>query len=358
MKYEVKIVSSIDDLDRTEWDQLNGTVPFGSSRWLHVAEFVSNNLKPFYVLLYDGNQLLGTAAAFLTRQTGVPISSAVGRRLVSSMVQRYPLLVCRSPFGGDSGFRLPPGREAPALQEISRVLQEVARAHHVSFLVLGWLTAAELEFVKRAGDFEYAAMDSATSLKVAWSSFDQFAAGLGKSMQKDMRRHDNRARQLGITIERSRRFTQYESRLYELIDNVERHHGNDGLKPYADQVLRIIERDLPDKSVMLLAWVGSMLAGCGLLLHDNGVLTLTLLGLDYRFKYVYFQLFYETIRYAIDAGHQVIHGGTGAYEFKHRLGFQDHPTFAAFNSRQPILQWVGKQLARTINGGAEQLTVS
>jgi GNAT superfamily N-acetyltransferase len=75
----------------------------------------------------------------------------------------------------------------------------------------------------------------------------------------------------------------------------------------------------------LAAEINGQLVGCGLLLPDGGALTLALLGLDYTAQYAYFQLMYAAIRHAIQAGASVLRGGTGAYEFKQRLGFQTEP---------------------------------
>ncbi len=358
MNYEVKIVSRFDELDRDQWDRLNAETPFGTSRWLGIAACISRDLQPFYIMLYDHGRLVGTAVASLTRQTGMPISSLVARRLITSLLGRYPLLICRSPMGGASSLRLPQGDEVAALRAISRALHSLAYTRRASFVILGWLTAAEPEIITRAGGFERVLMDSGAMLPITWSSFDQYVASLGKSMQKDIRRHRNRAREIGITIERSHQFARYRNRLLELIDNVERHHGSEDTKPYTNEVFAVIEKELPDNSVMLLGWVGTTLAGCGLLLHDKGVLAPTLLGMDYDFKYVYFQLFYEAIRYGIDSGIKVIYGGTGAYDFKHRMGFHDQPTYAAFSSHRPIFRWLGRQLARTVSGQTEQVSVS
>src|SRR5690349_21500128 len=101
---------------------------------------------------------------------------------------------------------------------------------------------------------------------------------------------------------------------------------------------------------MLLAWVGDTLAGFGYLLHDCNVLKPALLGKDYRFKYVYFEIFYAMLRYGLDNGFHLVRGGVGgAYQFKRSLGFEDRPTYTAFTTPSPVFQWVGAKLARGVN---------
>jgi predicted N-acyltransferase len=76
---------------------------------------------------------------------------------------------------------------------------------------------------------------------------------------------------------------------------------------------------------------------------------LTFLGMDYRFKYIYFQLFYEAIRYAIEQGIHTIWGGSGAYDFKTRLGFRREPAYIAFDSHHAALRWLGAKMARMVS---------
>jgi hypothetical protein len=102
-----------------------------------------------------------------------------------------------------------------------------------------------------------------------------------------------------------------------LIRAVEKRH-NSMPKPWARALL---ERAGGGNAAWLSASQEGRLVGCGLILNDNQVHLATLLGLDYRLEYVYFQLMYAAIEQAIEHQAKALRGGSGAYFFKQRLGF-------------------------------------
>ena len=76
------------------------------------------------------------------------------------------------------------------------------------------------------------------------------------------------------------------------------------------------------ESTWIMAEIDGKMVGCELMLGDGGIRFLTCLGLDYNASYIYFQMFYEEIRYAIEHNIQVLRAGSTAYEVKERMGFE------------------------------------
>lgn len=347
--FEVRVADNLDQIDFGAWDRLNAEESFSSERWLRLSTAILPALRPCFVCLYNHEQLVGAAITTFTAQPGVQISSPLGQRIIKTLLGRCPLLVCQVPFVWISGLRLPRGDEIAALRAINRSLRELAARRNVSFTSLGWLTPTLYDFVQQSGDYQFVRLDDTTTLQVTWPTFDDYLAGLGKSMRKDWHRHTNRARDLNIVVERVQQFAQYRDQLCELVFNVENAYGNTNVNTYSPHAFDIVERDLSDQGIMLLARASGNLVGCGLLICDQGVMRLALLGIDYRFKYTYFQLFYEAIRYAIEHGIHTIKGGSGAYDFKTRLGFQREPIYIAFDSHHSVLRWMGAKMARMIS---------
>jgi predicted N-acyltransferase len=351
MSYYVKIVSNIDDINEAEWDALGQAVPYGSLRWTRFAVQCDPTFQPHFILIYDGTELVGRATAAFNQHLGMSISSPVTRLVVTNLLNRYPLLQCQSApvnLTNMSGLILPEGGEAEAMACITDALHELARLHPTSFIALGWLTEVEHQAVRDNGQYLTQAHNG-TLLVNRWSNFDEYIQTLGKTARKDYRQHSNRARRMGIRVEVSRKFARYAPQLQTLLANVETHFNNFGILPNAE-FFQLAERELADNGVMLLAWVGDTLAGFGYLSHDQGIIKPSLLGRDYRFKYVYFEIFYAMLRYSIDNGFRQIRGGVGgAYQFKRSLGFEDQASYTAFMSPSPVFQWLGTHLMRGMN---------
>jgi predicted N-acyltransferase len=347
--FEVQVADNLDQIDASAWDRLNADESFSSEHWLRLSTAILPALRPCFICLYSHDQLVGAAITTFTTQPGVQISSALGQRIIKTLLGRCPLLVCQVPFAWMTGLRLPQGDEIAALRAINRHLREIAAERNVSFTALGWLTAELYDLVRRAGGYQFVRLDDSTTLRVTWPTFYDYVASLGKSMRKDWHRHTNRARDLNIVVERVQHFAQYRDQLRELVFNVENTYGSTNVNTYSPYAFDIAERDLSDRGVMLLARADEKLIGCGLLIRDKGVMRLALLGMDYRFKYTYFQLFYEAIRYAIEHGIHTVKGGSGAYDFKTRLGFRREPAYIAFDSHRSALRWMGAKMAHMIS---------
>lgn len=347
MNYSVKVTECLEDVDGLQWANLTTGRPFSSQRWFRIAN-AANGDKTLYFLLYSEGRLVGQAMANLSANLGVALSSTRIQHIVGSALRRFPLLICQTHLANLNGLILPPGDELNALNALSEAFSETAAAYSASFIVLGWLSETDRRLIEPLSHYEMVTMDAGTTLSIQWSSFDEYLQNLSKSMRKDINRHNNRARDLKITIERAYHFTQHTDRLVELITKVEHHHHSTNSIPSIARFLETIEREVPDGSVMLLARVDGVLVGCGLLLFDQGMMGLALLGMDYSYKYVYFQLFYEAIRFAIERNIKSIRGGTGAYEFKRRLGFEEATGYAAFSSHRRILRWLGHRLSKTM----------
>ena len=177
---------------------------------------------------------------------------------------------------------------------------------------------------------------------MAWPDFDAYLSHLRASARKDYRKHCQRAARLGIEMRRYAQPPDLPAAM-RLIGNVERRFGSP--RPWA-------RRALENLGMAAGAWISAEQAGeavaGGLYLRDGQGAMLTLMGRDYTVPYAYFQLFYEEIACAIEDGVCVLHGGSDAYEFKERLGFEvvanNHVVYAATS---PGLAW----LARRATGG-------
>ena len=98
-------------------------------------------------------------------------------------------------------------------------------------------------------------------------------------------------------------------------------------------------------TVWIAAEVKDRLVGCELVVGDRDSWRVMALGRVYGYDYVYFVLGYADIRYAIEAGAQVLYWGTCAYDVKRRLGFglesNHHLTFATHHQG---LDWIARRL--------------
>ncbi|MBI5959403.1 MAG: GNAT family N-acetyltransferase [Chloroflexi bacterium] len=315
--FDLRIAHTVTEIDQFAWDHLAVGQPFASYRWYQFGEKVLAGITPVYILLSLDGQPVARSTFWLTRQEPWPAPAPLNI-LLSAILRRWPLLICRAPVADYSGFVLPtsPLRDR-ALMVMVQAVRAIAQQHHVSYLLFDWVDTEHQPPVWPDG-FEVSSIaDAGTALQLHWPDFESYLGSLSKSMRKDYHRHLNRARDAGIEIKTAPVPTRLDDAL-PLIRRVEQEHGA-APKIHAQAIL---ENAALVPAVWLTAEIGERLVGCGLLLFDGDACCLTLLGLDYDVRYAYFQLFYAAIRAAIESGARTLYGGSGAYDLKERLGFE------------------------------------
>lgn len=343
MDYQVQVAHRVEEIGQSAWDQLSDDRPFTSYRWYRYGETILPDLPPTYLIVSSHDQPLARATFWLTRQEFLPIPSRPIRSMIAALLRRWPLFICRVPLTSSSGLIVPadlPGRDS-ILTAIARTARELMRPYRASFGFFDYLEQHEMDWSGWPETFRTTAFSKpGTRLEITWSDFESYLRQLPKSVQKDYRRHRNRAADLGIVVTYDQAPPPEQAAL-TLIRSVERQHHSQS-NPLNEVLLRT---GAMVDSVWLKATIDDRLVGCGMLVGEGKARFLALLGLDYGVEYVYFQLFYSAIRYAIEQGLQILRGGGGAYEIKQRLGFQlESNHYARYTANGRLLDWLARRI--------------
>ena len=325
-----QVYEGIETVDQELWDRLTRGYPYAGWRWCRYGE-VAVNHRGYYLLAYEGDELVGGAAFFVLHDEIIPTTNPLLRRLLRSYLSWRPLVVTRTATGTDhKGLFLPsdPAQRAGVLEEIRRVAVEITRKHRGSFYMADYLNEWELDYPW--GDF-FTIRDFThigTRMAVEWTTFDEYLAELkarNKKQHKNVRNNTRYAQDLGITVS----FAHQTPPVDEVLRLVRIKNEHYKVPFRASDITSIID-GLPMLKEQNVIWVTAhkdgQLAACELLLFDdeNRVCKPTVYGRDYRIDYVYFYMSYEDIRYAIEELRaKTIIYDTEAYEFKHRIGFED-----------------------------------
>lgn len=341
MNFDLHVAHSVDEIDSAAWDRLSRGRPFASARWYRFAESVLAGDVPFYLVLACAGEPVGRATLWLTKQEPLPIASVVMRRILQSMLRRWPLLVCRSPLSAAGGLILPePPLRDTTLDVLAQAAQQIGRERQASTVMFDYLEPPETQWSAWPATFHVTSLDAGMYLELSWPDFEAYVKQLPKSVVKDYRRQRNRANDLGLVITADQT-PPLEREALPLIRNVERRH-HAAPNPWVAGILQ--HAHLTD-STWLKATIADRLVGCGLLIGEGDTRSLALLGLDYEVSYVYFQLIYAAIRCAIEQGVRVLRGGTGTYELKQRLGFQpENNNCLVYTINNRMLRWLARGL--------------
>jgi Acetyltransferase (GNAT) domain len=318
-EFEIKTTCSVDEVGTEAWDSLSGGRPFQSARWYRYGEQVMAGCRPVYIILSHERRPVARGTFWQVRDEPIPVSAPV-RRWLTPILQRWPLLICRSPVSNSSGLILPePPLREPALRMIAEAAARVLRRSGGSFLVFDYMEGSQTKLPGWPSQFKTLQIaDPGTCMAVKWENFEAYLRSNTKfRIHQHFKRSRREAAELGVRVTRQASCDDPAAAL-ELIRNVERKHGS-APNPWVYNMLKNLEMV---EGTWLSARVGDRLAGCMLLLSDNGVQIASLPGLADDIPFVYFMLLYEAIQDALERKLKLLRWGSGAYETKRRLGFE------------------------------------
>ena len=337
----VKTFFSIKKIDVEAWDRLSGHLPFQSHRWYSFGERVLFDCPPVYLLVYDGSQLVARASLWLVRNEPLPKMPAPVKVIISALLKRWPLLICRSPLANTSGIILRDNlpREAVLAVLVNAAIVE-ARQRKASIVLFDFLTESEMN--EWPSDSASLKMPSAgTILQNRWQSMEEFLANGNKKDRQHYKRTLREADKLGIQLTQHNVVHEVDAAV-ALIQTVEDRYSSSH-NPWMRAMLENIE--LVD-GLWLEAHINDRLVGCGLILEDQNVQLTSCLGLAENIPYVYFRLIYASLEAAFAQKVKLLRWGTGAYDVKQRLGFDlERNNHSVLFGANPFTRFLSKIVA-------------
>jgi hypothetical protein len=146
MTFEVSISNSIAEIEESEWDSLSVGQPFQSYQWHRFGEVIADS-PPSYVILSEGGHPVARMSFW--RISNEPLA----RGFMSPVLQRWPLLICRSPLSNVSGLVLtnPMRASKRVFEEITRIGRILKRQENCLALIFDWVDAATARVIPSHG---------------------------------------------------------------------------------------------------------------------------------------------------------------------------------------------------------------
>ena len=161
-------------------------------------------------------------------------------------------------------------------------------------------------------------------LETNFNSFDQYLHSLKCKRRRSVRKNVEIFKSHNVSFEYCENPGQYQDRLYELANNVSQKNATHGSPFLLDRsIFKLLESKMKQHFHLILAKKENEIIGFSLILEKNNVFDYRAVGLDYFYSKdaaVYFNLFYEVIRLAINRKINRIEMGITQIHIKKRLG--------------------------------------
>ena len=312
----VKTYKSIQEIDPAVWDGIVAGRGFQSHNWYTFGERALADCPPTYLIAWDGEKAVASAALFRIQNEPLPLPK-VARRFMASVLKRRPLLVCRSPLADTSAMLLPgePLRDH-ALVALTEAAQDEFRKQRCSFLVFDYLLTEQLKYPSWPHGYEpITVSEPGTFMPIEWESFEAYLDAGNKKDRQHYKKTLREAQENGITLSRHKTVPNVDAAL-ALVENVSIWHGS-APNPWTRGLLE-------NFSMIDGTWLeihrGDTLVGCGAVVRDNRFQLATALGLEDDVPGGYFLLLYAALEEAFLHNVRLVRFGSGAYDVKRRLG--------------------------------------
>ena len=334
-KLNVKAYKSIQEIEPAIWDRIVAGRGFQSHKWYTFGERAMADCPPTYLVAWDGDSPVASAALFNIKNEPLPLPK-VARRFMASVLKRRPLLVCRSPFADTSAMLLPgePLRDE-ALVALTQSAQNEFKKQRCSFLVFDYLLTEQLKYPSWPTGFEpITVSEPGTYMPIEWESFEAYLDAGNKKDRQHYKRSLRESEENGLVLTKHKTVPDIDAAL-ALVENVSIWHGS-APNPWTRGLLENFS--LIDGTWLEIRKEGK-LAGCGAVLRDNRFQLATALGLEDDVPGGYFLLLYTALQDAFEHNVRLVRFGSGAYDVKRRLGLHlentNHAmiTMAGFTAR-------------------------
>ena len=340
-RLNVKVYKSIQEIDPEIWDRIVAGRGFQSHHWYTFGERAMADCPPTYLVAWDGDTPVASAALFNIKNEPLPLPK-VARRFMASVFKKRPLLVCRSPFADTSAMLLPgePLRDE-VLTALTQTAQEEFKKQRCSFLLFDYLLTEQLKYPSWPAGFEpITVSEPGTYMPIEWESFDAYLDAGNKKDRQHYKKTLREAENNRIVLTKHKSIPDVDAAL-ALIENVSIWHGS-APNPW-------IRGLLENFSMIDGTWLeirrGEKLAGCGAVVRDNRFQLATALGLEDDVPGGYFLLLYAALQDAFENNVRLVRFGSGAYDVKRRLGLHLENTNHAMITMAGFTARVKKQLA-------------
>ena len=312
----VKTYKSIQEIDPAIWDGIVAGRGFQSHNWYTFGEHAMADCPPTYLIAWDGEKAVASAALFRVQNEPLPLPK-VARRFMASVLKRRPLLVCRSPLADTSAMLLPgePLRDH-ALVALTEAAQDEFKKQRCSFLVFDYLLTEQLKYPAWPHGYEpITVSEPGTFMPIEWESFEAYLDAGNKKDRQHYKKTLREADENGIVLSRHKTVPDLDAAL-ALVENVSIWHGS-APNPWTRGLLE-------NFSMIDGTWLeihrGDKLVGCGAVVRDNRFQLATALGLEDDVPGGYFLLLYAALEEAFRHNVRLVRFGSGAYDVKRRLG--------------------------------------
>ncbi|MGR3319887.1 MAG: peptidogalycan biosysnthesis protein [Candidatus Anammoxibacter sp.] len=363
--HKIKIVNTIKELKKEEWDAMIGDSVFASYGWLKtVEETYIGNLNPKYIIVLDSSRIIGASICYLITKTdeSVDIDNLLLGRLkkfTSKLgISFLPTFLC-GPMRC-YGKHLLIAKEADSkykeiiADDLFTAIEKEASYHGLSVCFYNVMDD-EVELIQLLKERRYNGTLGypLNYLDIEWSSFDGYKDYVKRNnrkkgyVKKVINYEINKNRKEGVVIKKLATPDEYEDRLLELV-NYNSYKYSSTPFSFKKEFFKRLKDNLGEDVVFYASFKKGIMTGMSILLKRSRTGYLPIIGIDHEKTgndFTYFNIgLYRPIMDAISGQMSRLYYGNAMYDLKAKRGCKISNTYVYYKpyreiSKITIMPW-------------------
>lgn len=361
----LEVVSTVHRVDRSRWEALRDVrVLLTDLDYLAAIEQAQVlDCQYRYFMISHGQELLCSMAGYILDTDIATLSRGGNSRAAQAIRKVFPrfLKIRTLEIGSPITLGLTISRRPDLSQEqLAAIVNEIkgyARQNHVDLVLIRDFSDPEDSLEKALLQLGFAMIQSvpSASLPVVWKTFDEYVSDLRYKYRNNLKRSLRRKEECRIqtVIANDGRVLEHIQELSRLSANVvdrSKELPREHIGPAYHQAMYNRWRE---SSRWLMYFQDERLVAYIHFIEYHGSLTAQYIGMDYevsRQAQLYFNIGYDLIRYSIEHGIALIHGGATSYAAKSAAGYSIYPQRVYILHENPLFQWVARRLPQPLQG--------
>lgn len=354
--FSVMVFSTIDDIDRTQWNHLSDDV-YMSHGWLKTLEdTLTSPVEYRYFAVLADETLMGAAPCHISypvRDAFTLDDAMFGRfkRIAARFGLTFlPSLICGSPRGYGQHFLLRQDLTSAQRHGVALTLFDAIEQHASSrklSISFDNVMAAERELVVllKTKGFCRTINFPLNYIDIRWKTFEEYIKFLKRRSSSGKCKHTqeiNKNRKEGVIISKLATVEPCAARLFQLLNgNYQKYNG--AALPLQSNYIKLCKRNLGENATIYIAKKRGQIIGTTILFQQKGTGYITDVGIDHEKAgndFTYFNLtYYHPIADAIRGRLKRIYYGTLMYRMKSRRGCITIEMYLYYKPRSRLMRF-------------------
>lgn len=335
---ELKFFTTIEDVPLGVWEKFvkREAVGLEPGHLKAVEESGINNIRPHYIIAYDGEKAVGIAYCFTIEVNMAGMANTYPQEVLVSVKTWNPDFMKLRVV--EVGHLASIGKTIEVLESyteeflacLSRKIDKIAKIEDADICMIRDISndcCPDYEILKQSGYYPAKGFPVA-SMQLSWNSFEQYLDSLKSKRRNNIKQKRTKLQFEEISVEIIEDYAPYAERLAELWANVAINNNGYEHERLTPEYFRAMSKNLKGRSHVVAIKQNEKIVAYGLNLIGDKEYFGVAEGLDYnvRDKYsLYANNIFEGLRVACELGKKTYNIGVTTYDFKTSIGAELEP---------------------------------